>query len=132
MSRGRTHHAAELPGFIAESFGKRKGLLTYRISNRSCEIVTLDRLAQGCGIGSALVRAAIRAARRAGCSRVWLLTTNDNVRALRFYQRRGFRLTALRSGAIDRARRLKPQIPRLGDYGIEIRDELEFQLLLKP
>ena len=84
VSRGRTHDAGELPGFIAESLGKRKGLVTYRISNRSCEIVTLDSLAQGRGLGSALIRATIRAAQRAGCSRVWLITTNDNVRALRF------------------------------------------------
>jgi hypothetical protein len=47
------------------------------------------------------------------------------VDALRFYQRRGFRLVALHPGAVDDSRRrLKPEIPELGEYGIPIRDEL--------
>ncbi len=67
-----------------------------------------------------------RLAAAAGCRRFWVLTTNDNVDALRFYQRRGFRLTAIRCGAVDQARRtLKPQIPMIGNYGIPIRDEIE-------
>ena len=53
-----------------------------------------------------------------------LITTNDNVDALRFYQRRGFVLTELRPGAVDESRRMKPQIPLVGAYGIPIRDEL--------
>jgi hypothetical protein len=54
-----------------------------------------------------------------------VLTTNDNVDALRFYQRRGFRLAELHPGAVDEARaRLKPEIPRVGDHGIPLRDEL--------
>ena len=65
------------------------------------------------------------AAREAGCRRLWLVTTNDNVDALRFYQRRGFRLTELQAGAVDVSRAtLKPSIPEVGDHGIPIRDEL--------
>jgi ribosomal protein S18 acetylase RimI-like enzyme len=56
------------------------------------------------------------------------VTTNDNVDALRFYQRRGFRLAALRAGAVEDARaRLKPEIPWTGADGIELRDELELE-----
>jgi hypothetical protein len=40
------------------------------------------------------------------------------------------RLVALHPGAVDEARLLKPQIPAIGNYGIEIRDELEFELAL--
>jgi hypothetical protein len=57
-----------------------------------------------------------------------VITTNDNLDALRFYQRRGFRLAALHRGAVDDSRaRLKPQIPPIGDHGIKLRDELELE-----
>ena len=83
------------------------------------------------GVGSALLAEAGRIARAAGCTRLWLITTNDNVDALRFYQRRGFRLTQVYAGAVDDARaRLKPQIPETGDYGIPLRDEIELELRL--
>ena len=64
----------------------------------------------------------------AGCRRFWVVTTNDNVDALRFYQRRGFRLAELRTGAVDRSRQEKPQIPRTGDYGIPLHDEIDLAL----
>jgi Acetyltransferase (GNAT) family len=68
--------------------------------------------------------------REAGCRRVWLITTNDNLRALRFYQRRGFRLVAVHPDALARSRELKPSIPEIGLDGIPLRDELELELLL--
>lgn len=71
------------------------------------------------GTGTALVEAV---AGDAGARRLRLVTTNDN--ALRFYQRRGFRLAELHVGAVDEARRLKPTIPTIGDHGIPLRDEL--------
>lgn len=52
------------------------------------------------------------------------MTTNDNLDALRLYQRHGFRLAALRPGAVDRSRHLKPDIPAIGAYGLPLRDEL--------
>ena len=61
---------------------------------------------------------------------MWLITTNDNLNALRFYQGRGFRLVAVHPGAVEASRRLKPQIPELGSFGIPIRDELELELSL--
>ena len=70
----------------------------------------------------------VDAARAAGCGRLWLVTTNDNVRALGFYQRRGFRLVALRPGAVVISRALKPEIPFVASNGIPIRDELELEL----
>ena len=79
---------------------------------------------RGRGIGSTLVDAAVDAARATGALEIWLVTTNDNVDALRLYQRRGFELTELRTGAVDRARLRKPTIPSTGEYGIPLRDEL--------
>jgi len=62
----------------------------------------------------------------AGCERIWLVTTNDNLEALRFYQRRGFVLSALRPRAVDEARRkLKPQISTVGEFRIPLRDEID-------
>jgi hypothetical protein len=76
-----------------------------------------------------LLAAAIEDARTRRCRRLWLITTNDNVDALRFYQRRGLRLRRLHAGAVDRSRAtLKPSIPDIGDHGIAIRDELELEL----
>jgi len=86
--------------------------------------------AQAVGSGTALMEAVAAAARDAGCRRVWLITTNDNLRALRFYQRRGFRLAALHRDALDRSRELKPSIPDVGLDGIPLRDELELELTL--
>jgi GNAT superfamily N-acetyltransferase len=130
VSRGATHDATRLPGFVAEEHGHPVGLLTYRVDGADCEVVTIDAFPKGSGAGTALIAAAVDAARVAGCSRVWLITTNDNLRALRFYQRRGFRLAALHRDALDRSRELKPSIPEIGLDGIPLRDELELELLL--
>jgi GNAT superfamily N-acetyltransferase len=119
----------ELPGFVARADGEPVGLLTYRVAEEGCEVLSLHGAREGIGAGTALLEAARREAEVAGCRRLWLVTTNDNVAALRFYQRRGFRLAALRVGAVDESRRtLKPEIPEAGDHGIPIRDELELEI----
>ena len=128
VAHGAIYRPAELPGFIADRDGEIVGLATYHIANEACEIVTLDSLQEGLGIGAALIEAVHDVAVRSGCRRLWLITTNDNTRALRFYQKRGFRLVAVRPGAIDAARRIKPGIPQIGNDGIPIRDELELEI----
>ena len=130
VSRGRVHDAAALPGFVAVLDGQRVALATYRIEDGACELVTLESVAERRGAGSRLLEAVRSEASRRGCRRLWLITTNDNTPALRLYQRRGFRLAALHRDAVAEARRLKPEIPRLGVDGIEIRDELELELAL--
>jgi ribosomal protein S18 acetylase RimI-like enzyme len=130
VSRGRMLDATALPGFVAEEDGEPAGLLTYRIDGGDCEVVTINAFPKGGGAGTALMEAVAAAARDAGCRRIWLITTNDNLRALRFYQRRGFRLAALHRDALDRSRELKPSIPEVGLDGIPLRDELELELRL--
>jgi hypothetical protein len=118
--------ALALPALTAVLDGDLVGVLSYDLGPADCEILALYAARQWAGIGSALINAVVDVASAAGCRRCVVVTTNDNVDALRFYQRRGFHLTALRSGAVDDARRtLKPAIPPLGDYGIPLRDELE-------
>ena len=115
---------AELGGFIAERSRRVVGLLTYQLVDTMLEIVTLNAIDRRAGIGTMLIEAAVGKARRFGCHEIRLTTTNDNIDALRFYQRRGFVLSALRPGAVDESRRMKPQIPLVGAHGIPIRDEL--------
>jgi GNAT superfamily N-acetyltransferase len=121
------------PALIAEEDGRLVGVLTYVVDGADCEVLTLHADARGRGVGTALIGEVKRVATRARCTRLWLVTTNDNVDALRFYQRRGFRLAALHRGAVDDSRaRLKPEIPEIGDHRIPLRDELELDLELQP
>jgi ribosomal protein S18 acetylase RimI-like enzyme len=117
-------------GWLVERDGEAVGLLTYEVVGDQMEVMTIESWVERSGAGSALLAAAVDEARRAGCRRVWLITTNDNLRALRFYQRRGLRLVAVYPGAVAAARALKPSIPLVGQHGIQVTDELELELLL--
>jgi ribosomal protein S18 acetylase RimI-like enzyme len=130
VSRGRVHDASALPGLVAVLGDERAGLLTFSVQDDQCEVVTLDSLVERRGVGRALLTMAAHEAAGLGCRRLWLITTNDNLPALRFYQRLGWDLVALHRGAVDGARRLKPEIPQVGLDGIPLRHELELELLL--
>jgi len=132
VSRGAVHSAAELPALVAEVEGEPAwaGLLTYRVHDDACEMVSLDAVPAGRGGGTALVTELVRQLGADRIRRLWLITTNDNLAALRFYQRRGFVLAALHPRAIEVSRRLKPSIPLVGHDGIPIRDELELERML--
>ena len=71
-------------------------------------------------------------AREAGCTRLWLVTTNDNDRALGFYRAQGFDVVAVHDGAVDASRRLKPSIPLVNGAGVPIEDEIEMERRLSP
>lgn len=131
--RGVLLHPLDHPALVAlDDSGALAGVLTYILDGGECEILTLHARHRWHGAGTALIAAVRRLALDAGCRRLHLTTTNDNVDALRFYQRRGFRLAALLPGAVDDSRaRLKPDIPPIGDHGIPIRDELELELPLR-
>ncbi len=124
---GDTIRYDEVEGFV---FGKWKGLLTFQVRGEGCEVTSLDSLEEGKGIGTALINEVIREAKKRGCDRLFLSTTNDNLNALRFYQKFGFELCALRRGAIVETRKLKPSIPLIGINGIPLRDELELEMNL--
>jgi len=103
------------------------GLVTYIIRKQDCEIISLDSLVEGKGIGSALVKAVEQVALDHGCTCITLITTNDNLHALKFYQKRGYFLIELLRDAVEKARAYKPSIPLIGNDGIPIRDELRLQ-----
>lgn len=127
VRRGEAIDALSVPGFVAERDGELVGLLTYRVQGTESELVLLAVTKPGGGIGSALIDAWFYESRDAGCVRLWVVTTNDNLRALGFYQRHGLRLASLRPRAVEFARRIKPAIPDIGEDGIPIRDEVELE-----
>jgi ribosomal protein S18 acetylase RimI-like enzyme len=130
VSRGRVHDAAQLPALVAQAGEELLGLATFEMRHGACELVAIEAFRRRRGVGSALLAAVIAHARAGGCERLWLVTTNDNLEALRFYQRRDMRLVAVHPGAVEQARALKPAIPRIGEHGIPLRDELELELLI--
>jgi DNA-3-methyladenine glycosylase I len=130
IAHGTIYYPHELPGFAAFEEDRLIGLITYHFDRSGCEIVTLDSTCPGQGVGTALIDAVKEVARRSGCGRLWLITINDNLNALRFYQKRGFELVAVRRHAADEARRIKPEIPLVSENGIPIRDEIELELPL--
>jgi GNAT superfamily N-acetyltransferase len=138
LTRHNTARAARLgellepldhPALLAEAGGAILGMLTYIPGPgwEQCEVLTVHATEQWHGVGTALIKAVEQLAAEHGCARLWLITTNDNVDALRFYQRRGFQLAAVHRRAVDDSRRLKPEIPVTGAYGIPIRDEIELE-----
>lgn len=118
------YHPVTLPGFLAEGEGDLKGVITYQIAGGDCEIVTLNCEPSRHGMGSALITSVEEFAAEQGCTRCWLVTTNDNLDGLRFYQRRGYRMAAIYYGGVSAARQMKPAIPLVGDYGIQLQDEV--------
>ena len=127
---GTIFHPDNLSGFIALDGNDWLGLVTFAFNETDCEIVSLDSVRENEGIGTALITAVVEEARQLQCHRVCLTTTNDNLRALGFYQKRGFQLTALRVGVIEEARNTKPSIPLIGENGIPLRDEIELEMVL--
>ena len=121
--------AAALPAAIAWHGSEPSGLLTYRVAGADWEVVSIAADRSGSGVGSALLGWVRETAVAAGAARLWLVTTNNNVNALRFYQRHGYDLVAVHRDAVTRARALKPAIPEVLD-GIPVRHELELEVLL--
>jgi len=130
---GRVYDLHTLPSLvaIAES-GELVGALTYEISDGTIEVVSIDATAPNRGVGTALLEAATDVGAQADARLLWLVTTNDNLDALRFYQRRGLRILGVRPNAVAASRQLKPSIPQIGAYGIPIRDEIVLGRSLAP
>lgn len=131
VAHGDIFYPGDLAGFVAEKVDEKIGLVTYQIAGYGCEIITLDSTCPNIGVGTALVNAVASVAQKSGGTRLWLITTNDNLHALRFYQKRGFELVAVHRNAVARSRQLKPGIPLIGDNGVPIRDEIELEMNLK-
>lgn len=131
VSRGKIYYPHKLPGFVAVKKKRYIGLITYHIKNGKCEIISLNSFLKEKGVGTTLIKKVKEIARKLNCRKLWLITTNDNVDALKFYQKIGFQIAAIYPDAISLSRRLKPEIPKIGNYGIPIRDEIKLEIKLK-
>lgn len=119
------YDCSALDGFIAWNIeGEMIGLITYILRDTECEIISLDSIEEGKGVGTKLLYIVEQASKDASCNQVKIITTNDNVLALKFYQKRGYYLSELLVDAVKEARKIKPEIPLLGNHGIPIRDEV--------
>lgn len=127
---GEVMRPHEHEGFAACDGDEVIGLVTYRIDDDNCEVTSLTSLREGQGIGTALMNAVVQTETAQHCKRIWLITTNDNIRALAFYQKRGFVMAALHRNAVDASRKLNPAIPLIADNGIPIHDEIEMEMSL--
>jgi len=130
VSRETAHDGTKLPGFIAISGEEITGLVTYNIDSRGCEITSLNSFDENKGVGTALINAVLEVAKENNCARLWLVTTNDIIHAIRFYQKRGFEWLATHINSADGMRKLKPSIPLIGEEGIPIKHEIEFEIKL--
>lgn len=130
VRKGVPIDASALPGFVATDGEWPVGLLTYQVTRDECEVVAIISTEEGRGTGRALMDAAREKAAAAGCRRMWLVTTNDNTRAFRFYQLWGMDLCAFYRHGARRSREVKPSLPERGADGIPLDHELEFELLL--
>lgn len=130
VSKGMINDTALLPGFICKDKNKIIGLMTYNIENNECEIVTLNSERRNKGLGTMLINKVIETAKGKKCKRVWLITTNDNTNSIKYYQKRGFEWVGFYKNAMIKSRKIKPEIPQLGNNKIPIKHELEFEYIL--
>jgi ribosomal protein S18 acetylase RimI-like enzyme len=131
VGRGRARELDELTALAAMSEeGSRLGVATYALEGPEAELVTLDAFVEGIGVGRTLISAVAESARAERCTRLLVMTTNDNLRALELYQRAGFRIEAVRPGAVAAARAVKPCIPERSPNGIPINDEIDLVMAL--
>lgn len=128
---GHLIDALDLDGFVAVEGGTRAGLLTYAVKGDDVEVVTIHAEAEGQGIGRALMDAVTARAQQIDARRIWLSTTNDNVRAFRFYQQWGMNLAGIIRDGADASRAVKPSIPQQGQHDIPVRHELVFEFVLR-
>ncbi|EJJ27493.1 GNAT family N-acetyltransferase [Rhizobium sp. CF142] len=122
VAHGEAFDLLTLPALVADP---ERGLATYRLEGNDAELMSLDAVSPGQGVGTLLIEALADVLREQGIGSLWVMTTNDNLAALRFYQQRGFELRRVRPRAVHEARKLKPTIPDIGDHGIPIRDEID-------
>ena len=125
--RGEIIDGTKLEGFLLQENNSIIGLVTYTFFDNICEIVTLDSKRENIGVGTALLKQMENVAINNNCNKIRLITTNDNMRALQFYQKRGYFLAKLYPNAMDEVRKHKSNVPELGYNDIPLRDEIELE-----
>ena len=127
VTKGQIHHYKDLDGYVAIENNEIVGVLTFRIFDEEVEIISLDSFKKNTGVGTALLQKVTEFVKQNSIKRLWLITTNDNLNALRFYQKRNWSITALHKDAVTKARKIKPTISITGYYDIPLRHEIELE-----
>lgn len=127
---GKEVDMTQTEGFYVKEQEDIIGLITYLVSDDVLEVTSLNSLRENQGIGTKLVDAVIREAKDRKLKKILVVTTNDNINAIKFYQKRGFDMARLYHNALDISRKIKPEIPLIGDHSIPLRHEIEFELLI--
>ncbi|PTI30972.1 GNAT family N-acetyltransferase [Mammaliicoccus vitulinus] len=122
-----TYQLSKLPGIAAYEDGQILGIITYKTYEDHVEIISLDSFLQNKGIGSKLLKSLEQTCEKKQITRITVITTNDNINALKFYQKRGYRIKQVLPNAVEKARQLKPTIPLVAENGIAIKDEIELE-----
>lgn len=128
--RGEVVDLADAEGYVLYDGEEIVGTVTFRVEGEECEILSLNSARSGAGVGTLLIDTVADHAREEKCRILKLLTTNDNIEAIRFYQKRGFDMARINHDALKVSRRLKPMIPEIGEHGIPLRHEIEFVMQL--
>jgi ribosomal protein S18 acetylase RimI-like enzyme len=123
---GSVMHAGDDAALVAEMKDDLAGALAYRELDDALHVVALatDPLWQRAGVGGYLLAEAELLARARSLPRIIAATSNDNIPALYFYQRHGYRMTAIEPDAFA-AQRVKPSGP--GFAGIAVHDEVRME-----
>jgi N-acetylglutamate synthase-like GNAT family acetyltransferase len=131
VSRGKVQKVDDFTGgFVAEVGGQKTAFVTYTVSGPELEITGIVSLKEKDGIGSALVKTVIDLAKKQKLKKVCLVTTNDNLNGIGFWQKRGFKLVKVYPGSMEFVRKIKPAVPLIGENGIPLNDELELEMIL--
>ncbi len=126
--RGEKNIPAELPGFIALMHKMPVGVITYRVKDNVCQIISLDTVVHGKGIGIALLEKVLEVMRNQNIHQIKMLTTNDNVKRMEFLEQNGFKkVKVFEDEVVKYSRKVKPEIQPFGYENLPIRDEIEFQ-----
>ena len=128
--RGKVIDGTKLDGLVALKNNKIIGLLTYMIENSECEICSLNSFIENKGIATALINKVKEIAKQKNCTRLKVVTLNYNIRAIEFYQRKGFVFSNIYINSVENSRKIKPQIPLYAENGLPLRDEIEFEMKL--
>lgn len=131
VAHGTIYRPEDVDGFIIEKDNEWVGLITFVITKDECEITSLDSLCEDQGVGINLINTVADEALNMNCKRLWLITTNDNLRALGFYQHIGFRLVKINRDAVNESRKIKPSIPLMGMNRIPLSDEIELEMVFR-
>lgn len=129
MMFGRSWKLGDYDAYVArDAKGAILGLVTTVLQKSTRLALTLDNFSEQPGVGRMLLDFVMAMGREEGARSLRVLTTNDNTPALRYFQKRGFKIVAFYPGAIAVYRSVAETLPEIGVDGIPVRDAIELEI----